>query len=1154
VAAKVAAKVTPAVRQKIASEGKSTFWVVLNKQADLRTAHTKKIKAAKAAEVYKAKTEFARTSQAGLRTLLDSVKADYTTFWISNTIKVTGDAKLLGEIAARSDVARIHEDKPLPLPKPFATGLKRLAEVNSVEWNIDRIKAPQVWAEGVRGEGMVVASVDSGVAFEHPALAKNYRGKKADGSFNHDYAWFDPSRTCPTTAPCDTNGHGTHTMGTMVGDDGTNQIGVAPGATWVAARGCETSSCSEASLLAAGQWIVAPTNAAGTDPRPDLAPDVVNNSWGSNAQDPWYKDIVTAWVAAGVFPSFANGNAGPGCSTTGSPGSYTNSYSSGATDINNNIASFSSRGLGENSEIKPNIAAPGANVRSSIPGGGYESFSGTSMAAPHTTATVALMWSASPAIVGNIAETRALLDSTAIDVNDTSCGGTAGDNLVYGEGRLDAYAAVAATPRGDTGALGGTVTSGEAPLAGATVTADGPIDRTATTSADGKYNFPKLSTGEYALKATKFGYTIATGTGTVTANGTTTVDLSVTAAASATLSGTVTSAGAPAADALVELVGTPLSTRTNAEGRYSIVAPQGEYNVKVTFASRCADSATKTVALTADTTLDITLPERVDSYGYACGAASGTYPTLTSKLDLTGDDAVKAVDLPFAVPFYGSTYTAATITTNATVALGTASSTGANTTIPAVGTPNGTLYPFWDDLRVDGEAAIYTGVVGTAPHRSFAVEWRNVSHYSDVNQRLSVMALIGEDGSVVYRYKDVAGTGLEAGSSATIGLENAAGTVAFQYSYNAPVLKDGFALSFRTTKSGVMRGTVLDSNDSKGVAGAKVTVKSGDAVVGTATTGADGGYLAQVGAGDLSVTIEAANYEPKTSAVALAAGGVASVDVALRTGRVAAGRDSVEVVVPAGESRNRTIELTNTGGLDAQYSVSEAAGGTPSDVPWLTTIGGPGTLKPGEASTVLVTVSTAGLAPGTHHSAEVRITSTSGRTPVLTVPVRLVVPGFQAAIDAGSQHNHVDALGDTWQPDKPFAAGSCGYLGTAGVVSTKKPIAGTTDQIRFADARQNMYEYRCDGVANGVYTVELDFAELKDTKPNKRVFDVLIEGAEVLPSLDIALEVGSFHATNRTYTVKVVDGQLNVRFVTHTGFGKPLVNALRLTQRPDKTG
>jgi hypothetical protein len=98
-----------------------------------------------------------------------------------------------------------------------------------------------------------------------------------------------------------------------------------------------------------------------------------------------------------------------------------------------------------------------------------------------------------------------------------------------------------------------------------------------------------------------------------------------------------------------------------------------------------------------------------------------------------------------------------------------------------------------------------------------------------------------------------------------------------------------------------------------------------------------------------------------------------------------------------------------------------------------------------------------------------------------------------------------------------------------------------------------MYEYRYDNVPNGVYTVELNFAELGDTKPNKRVFDVLIEGAEVLPSLDIALEAGSYAAVKRTYQVTVADGQLNVRFVAHSGYGKPLVNAIRVTDRPDKT-
>ena len=1140
----VAKKVTSAVRAEVAADDKSTFWVILGEQADLSAARAEKEKDDKAAEVYRSKTEFARSTQAGLRKLLDNRKAEYTPFWISNSIKVTGNAKLLGEIATRSEVARIEADTTVALPKPIKA--QRINEVNAVEWNIDRVNAPRVWNElGVRGEGIVVANIDSGVNWDHPALVNKYRGKNADGSVDHNYNWFDPARICSTPAPCDNNNHGTHTMGTMVGDDGTNQVGVAPGAKWIAAKGCETSGCSRESLLASGQWVLAPTNLAGTNPRPDLAPDVVNNSWGSAVPDPWYDDVVSSWVAAGIFPSFSNGNGGPSCNTSGSPGIASVSYSSGAFDINNAIASFSSRGAGQNGDIKPNIAAPGANVRSSIPGG-FGVFSGTSMAAPHTSAIVALIWSASPALHGNIAETRRLLDTTAIDVDSTTCGGTAADNNVFGEGRIDAYAAVSAAPRGALGALGGTVTSGGQPLAGATITADGPIDRTTTTGTDGKYSFPTVSVGEYAVKASKFGYTSATGTATVTEGGTATLDLSVAQAPSATLSGVVRTSAGPAAGAAVELLGTPLATKTDDAGRYTLTAPAGEYDVRATHAYRCADPLTQKVNLTADTTLNLTLPDRVDDFGYACGAATGAYPNVDTKLDLAGDDVNKVVDLPFAVPFYGVNYSRATISTNGNVAFGAGSTTGVNSTIPSTGTPNGALYPFWDDLDVDAASAIYTGVVGTAPHRAYVVEWRNVSHYTDDNQRLSVAALISEDGSIVYRYKDVAGIGLEAGSSATIGLENAAGTVGFTYSYNTATVSDDLALAFRTTKSGVLRGVVTDANDAKPVSGAKVTVKSGETVVGTSTTGADGAYLLQVDSGNLTVTTEATAYEPKTTPVTLAAGSVVGLDASMRTARVTSTPGAIEIIVPVDETRTRTVELANTGAFETAFTAAE-------DAPWLGLLGSSGTLRPGAKAKVTLTVSAADLTAGTHHVTELRVTSASGRNPVLSIPVRIVVPGYLSALDSGNQRSHVDVLGDTWKPDQAYRAGSSGYLGTSTVVSTRKPIAGTTDPARFADARENGYEYRFDGLAEGVYTVELDFAELRDTKPNKRVFDVLVEGVEVLPSLDIALEAGSFTATNRTYTVRVTDGQLNVRFITHKGFGKPIVNALRVTHRPDKS-
>jgi subtilisin family serine protease len=309
-----------------------------------------------------------------------------------------------------------------------------------------------------RGEGIVVANIDTGVQYNHSALRLQYRGLQAAAGPpvrpNNNYAWFDPSHICsPTgTLPCDNIGHGTHTMGTMVGDDrGSNQIGVAPRATWIAAKGCESNSCSDFALMASGQWVLAPTDLNGQNPRPDLRPDVVNNSWGGGHGDPFYRSTVQAWVAAGIFPAFSAGNSGPACGSANSPGDYPESYAAGAFDINNVIAGFSSRGpSGIDASIKPDVSAPGVGVRSSVPPNGYTSLSGTSMASPHVAGTVALIWSGAPSFRRQIAMTRSVIDTTAIDVSDLACGGSGGNNNVWGEGRLDAFAAVTAA-RGPNG-------------------------------------------------------------------------------------------------------------------------------------------------------------------------------------------------------------------------------------------------------------------------------------------------------------------------------------------------------------------------------------------------------------------------------------------------------------------------------------------------------------------------------------------------------------------------------------------------------------------------------------------------------------------------------------------------------------------------------
>ncbi|WP_405633970.1 S8 family serine peptidase [Streptomyces sp. NBC_00056] len=270
--------------------------------------------------------------------------------------------------------------------------------------------------------------------YDHPDLVANYRGNNGDGTFTNDYNFYDPSGTCATSiTPCDNSGHGTHTMGTMVAKNG---IGVAPNAKWIAAKGCESfQNCWEADLLAAGQWILAPTDHNGQNPRPDLAPNIVNNSWGGG-QTAFYQDIVEAWNSAGIFEAFAAGNDGDGktCSTTAAPSAQDTSYGVGAYDSTGKIASFSGFGPSPvDGSAKPNISAPGVNVRSTWPGSTYKVENGTSMATPHVAGAVGLLWSAAPSLIGNIDETRTLLNEGARDVDDTHCGGTAGMNNVWGE-------------------------------------------------------------------------------------------------------------------------------------------------------------------------------------------------------------------------------------------------------------------------------------------------------------------------------------------------------------------------------------------------------------------------------------------------------------------------------------------------------------------------------------------------------------------------------------------------------------------------------------------------------------------------------------------------------------------------------------------------
>lgn len=455
-------EVNPWVLEHTDGGAEAEFLVLLKAQADLSPADSLDTREEKGAFVVDALRVTSKRTQMRILKWLKGQGVPHRSYYSVNLIWVKAGRAVVEALRGFPEV-RIIEGNPVTRGLTERGGTQKQVDSTlpwSVEPGILYTKADQVWALGFTGQGVVIGNQDTGIDWTHPAIQQQYRGWSS-ATTDHNYNWHDAIHSggggcgSNSSVPCDDNGHGTHTMGTAVGDDGgSNQIGMAPGSQWIGARNMDQGNGTPATYIECFEFFLAPYPIGGVPAmgNPALAPDVTSNSWGCPPSEGCtalsLHLAVQAQRAAGIITVVSAGNSGSSCSSVDNPPAiYDEVYSVGAhRHSNGNLAGFSSRGpvtVDMSNRMKPDICAPGVSVSSAANGGGYTGgWSGTSMAGPHVAGAVALLISAHPALRGQVAVVEQVLNDSADHVSSTTCSSSGWPNNKWGYGRLDVLKAV----------------------------------------------------------------------------------------------------------------------------------------------------------------------------------------------------------------------------------------------------------------------------------------------------------------------------------------------------------------------------------------------------------------------------------------------------------------------------------------------------------------------------------------------------------------------------------------------------------------------------------------------------------------------------------------------------------------------------------------
>jgi subtilisin family serine protease len=830
----------------------------------------------RALELITALQEKAQTTQANLLSFLEEKSEQgevfqYQSFWVSNLVMVEAKPHIINQLMTRSDLRQMDLDAFLELDKPIKVSDGEVDGIETTEPGLRIINAHLLWAMGITGQGRLVMGVDTGVHPNHPALNHKWRGNSVPAN----QAWLDPGGG--TLTPNDCDGHGSHTVGTMVGRSLTtaDTIGVAIDAEWIAAKTI-CSSPHTSNSIAAFQWAMDPDGNPATI---NDMPDVISNSWWDpNAGDQCsptniYNTTLTAVEAAGIAVVFSAGNSGPNASTITSPKNMNRNevsiFSTGAIDgasylggNNNPIASFSSRGPstcgGTGSLlIKPEVSAPGVSVRSSGTATGYNSLSGTSMAAPHVAGAVALLKQAAPTLTG-----KQILEALYYTAKDL---GTAGEDNTYGMGLIDVYAAFLTLGEPDSTAPDPIVdlTAIDPTSNSLTLQWTVPYDSSnnGVTGYDIRYStspIPDTTAFNNANPLTFVGVPDTTGaTETFLVDG---LDFSTTyyfairsndmwgnkSDLSNPASGTTWAAPQVAVDPLsishilfpqttyidtitISNISTVPSTLDFSVALENNTFPEGLVEAKFVPQSRTPEEAIGGIDKNNQPEVyGVSLEGQggPDPFGYSWIdsnepngpqyvwediVSTGTLATnwvATGSFDPKDEGYAGPFPLGFNFNFYGNPKTQVYVSSNGLLLFNTISTNiFSNVAIPNANVPNEYIAPFWDDLDGRTQGTVHYKQDGN----KFIVQFTNWQRYSATGS-LTFQVVLYSNGRIMFYYNNMNATL----NSATVGIENATGTVGLQVAYNATYVTNGLAVKISADPEwlagDITGGTIYNGN------------------------------------------------------------------------------------------------------------------------------------------------------------------------------------------------------------------------------------------------------------------------------------------------------------------------------------------------------